>query len=122
MQQPKFWTYLLTDWNKKVLYAGCTNNLPARLIEHWVGEPGSFTTRYNAYYLVWCESTKYILNAIAQEKEIKDWTRVKKEELIKDQNPEWRFMNEAILGNWPPTREQIKEVKEMRGRNIRVEE
>jgi putative endonuclease len=108
---------MLTDWNKKVLYTGFTNNLPSRLIEHWIGKSGSFTKDYNAYYLVWCESTKYVLNAIGREKEIKDWTRIKKEELIEDQNPEWRFMNEDVLGNWPPSQDQIEEVKESRGHN-----
>src|SRR5690606_24417783 len=31
-------TYILTNWNKSVLYTGVTNNLPIRLVEHYIGK------------------------------------------------------------------------------------
>jgi putative endonuclease len=37
-----------------------------------------------------------------QEKEIKGWDRKKKEELINSFNPEWKFLNHELLGEWPP--------------------
>lgn len=112
MRRYRFWTYILTNWNKTVLYTGVTNDLAARLIEHWIGKEGSFTTRYKVYYLVWSEETKYILNAIDREKEIKDWIRSEKDELIKSINPAWLFWNSDVLDNWPPNAAQIEAIKE----------
>ena len=111
MRQYQFWTYMLTNWHKTVLYTGCTNNLPARHIEHRIEKEGSFTKRHGLYYLVWCQSTKYVLNAIHLEKEIKNWPRAKKDALIEEANPEWKFINFDVLGKWPPSEEQIEEVK-----------
>ena len=95
-----------------MLYTGCTNNLAIRLVEHWVGKEGCFTTRYHAHYLVWHESTKYVLNAIDREKGIKTLIREKKEALIAAANPGWTFLNEEVFGNWPPTVAQMAEVRE----------
>ena len=41
-------------------------------------------------------------DAIAREKEIKGWLRIKKDKLINDFNPEWKFLNVELLGEWPP--------------------
>lgn len=105
---PQFSTYILTNQNHTVLYTGFTNNLAFRLIEHWIGNERAFTTAYKTYYLVWHEETRYVLNAIALEKEIKTWMHFRKEALINSFNPGWRHLNEGILGNWPPTPEQIE--------------
>jgi len=63
--------------------------------------------------LVWYETSKYILNSINTEKEIKNWTRAKKIALINEFNPQWKFLNEDICGNWPPTEEQILMIRRM---------
>jgi len=105
-----FYTYILTNWERTVLYTGVTNNLAVRLIQHYMGSNNSFTSKYKVYYLVWYETSKYVLNAIAREKEIKELIRQKKNALITEFNPGWKFLNEEILGNWPPTRDQMNEV------------
>ena len=99
-----FWVYILTNWEKKTLYVGRTNNLIARLKEHYEnrGKPETFTGRYFCYYLIYHEWDKYALNSIAREKEIKSWSREKKVELINSFNPEWRFLNLDVCGEWPP--------------------
>jgi len=106
-----FSTYIQTNKHKTVLYTGVTNDLATRLIEHWIGKEGCFTTRYRVHFLIWSESTRYVLNAIAREKEIKKTSRYTKELLINQSNPEWEFWNKAIVGNWPPTIEQMEVVK-----------
>jgi putative endonuclease len=88
-----------------------------RLIGHYIGHEGSFSTHYKTEYLVWFEETRYVRNAIDREKEIKRFTRVQKEALISSMNPEWRFLNEEIVGNWPPSAEQMAAVKEKWARN-----
>jgi putative endonuclease len=40
---------------------------------------------------------QYINNAIEREKEIKKWSRIKKEKLINEFNPGWKILNSEIL-------------------------
>jgi putative endonuclease len=89
-----------------------TNNLAERIVGHYIGKAGGFSTNYQVLYLVWFEESKYVLNAIDREKEIKRFTRAQKEALIIEMNPEWRFLNEEVVGNWPPGEEQIVALKE----------
>jgi putative endonuclease len=99
--------YILTNYTKTVLYIGVTNNLEQRLIEHYLDSQhelsNKFTARYKAFYLVYHESFKYIKDAIAREKEIKKWRREKKDNLINTTNPDRIFLNEELLGEWPPS-------------------
>jgi putative endonuclease len=103
MRQYNFYTYILTNYTKKVLYTGVTNDLERRLYEHYFGidQKESFTSKYKCYYLVWFERHQYVNYAIEREKEIKGWLRNKKIELIESENPEWRFLNSDIM-EWPP--------------------
>ena len=101
-----FYTYILTNYNRKVLYTGVTSDLEGRLCEHYwglnnTGEKISFTTRYKCFYLVWYERHQYIQYAIEREKEIKGWIRSKKVKLIEEENPNWEFLNQTIM-DWPP--------------------
>jgi len=99
----KYFIYILTNYEKTVLYVGVTNSLERRLSEHFLnrGNNNSFTGKYYYFYLLYYESFKYINDAIAREKEIKGWSRKKKEKLINEENPDWEFLNSKILP-WPP--------------------
>lgn len=55
----------------------------------------SFTKKYKIKYLLFYEIFENIRAAISKEKEIKGWTRAKKEALINDFNPEWKFLNDV---------------------------
>ena len=68
-----FYNYILTNPRKSVFYTGVTKDLARRLIEHYIGTETSFTSRYSVNNLIWFETTKYILNAIHRENEIKDF-------------------------------------------------
>ena len=54
----------------------------------------SFTARYNVEFLIYYEHFSWIQLAIAREKEIKDWRRELKLNLITEFNPEMKFLNE----------------------------
>ncbi len=95
MKDHQYYVYILTNFKKTVLYTGVTNDLVRRLEEHRQGTD-SFTAKYNCYFLIYWEHHQYINNAIEREKEIKGWRRSKKETLINDFNPEWKFLNEEI--------------------------
>ena len=94
-----YFTYILTNKNKSVLYTGVTNNLKNRLFQHNEDAKGPkkhFAGKYNCVFLIYFERFQWIQHAIEREKEIKGWTRLKKTTLIKDFNPEWKFLNDEI--------------------------
>ena len=104
INQHHYFVYLLTNPEKTVLYTGVTNNLEQRLAEHYSnkGQKKTFAGKYYCYNLVYFEEFQYIYDAIAREKEIKGWSRIKKENLIKMKNPDWAFLNAQICICWPP--------------------
>ena len=99
-----YYIYIVTNPNKTTLYTGVTNNLPARIVEHWENrnQPETFAGRYFCYNLIYYEAFQYIQTAIAREKEIKKWRREKKDLLIDKTNPKRQFLNKELLGEWPP--------------------
>ena len=88
-----YYVYILTNWNNKVLYTGVTNNLERRLYEHRNELADGFTKRYHVHKLVYYDTTTDATAAIAREKQIKGWTRQKKNALIETLNPEWRDLS-----------------------------
>ena len=89
-----YYVYINTNKAKTVLYTGLTNNLKRRIYEHKNKlNPSSFSAKYNVYYLLYYEKFTWIQLAIAREKEIKGWLRIKKIDLIKTMNPELNFLN-----------------------------
>ena len=84
------WIYIMTNANNTVLYVGVTSNLTQRVRQHKAKELEGFTARYNITKVIYVEEYADIRNAIEREKQIKSWSRRKKEELIATQNPSWR--------------------------------
>ena len=91
-----YYVYMLTNWNNKVLYTGVTNNLRRLLYEHQTGAVEGFTKCYHTHKLVHFEITNDIHAAISREKEIKGWTRMKKNALVETENPKWEDLSEQI--------------------------
>lgn len=93
-----YYAYILTNKIKTVLYTGVTNNLKNRVYWHQHPEAigKSFTSKYKCFYLIYFEHFDDIETAIAREKQIKGWTRKKKETLITEFNSDWKFLNEEI--------------------------
>ncbi|MGV6829506.1 MAG: GIY-YIG nuclease family protein [Flavobacteriales bacterium] len=93
-----YFVYILTNKSKTVLYTGVTNNLKQRIYDHKNPLPFSkaFTKKYKCFYLLYYEHFFEINNAIAREKQIKGWSRKKKEILITEFNSDWHFLNEEI--------------------------
>jgi len=93
-----YFVYILTNYKRTVLYTGVTNNLKRRILEHQFDNNNwnSFTKRYKVFYLVYYETFYDILKAIDRETAMKKLSRKEKETLIKEFNPEWRFLNKEI--------------------------
>ena len=97
-QGVNYFVYILTNPNRTTLYVGMTNDLVRILWEHEqsAGNRKSFTGRYHCNRLVWYETHYTAQEAIDREKEIKKWSRDKKESLIHSHNPDWKFMNDMV--------------------------
>ena len=89
MNTNTFYVYILANQFNSVLYTGVTNNLERRIREHQSGLIEGFTQRYRVHKLVYYESCQDIKDAITREKQLKKWNRSKKEELIRQMNPDW---------------------------------
>jgi putative endonuclease len=85
----QYYVYLMTNRWKNVLYTGVTNSLEVRVAQHKNGVFGGFTKKYSCKYLVYFEIYEWIDQAIAREKQIKGWTRDKKNALVNSTNPAW---------------------------------
>ena len=96
MRDHNYFIYIVTNKNKTVLYLGVTNDLQRRVYEHENGLMSGFSKKYNCHFLIYYEHFQDINNAIYREKEIKKWRREKKEKLINEFNPDWRFLNNEI--------------------------
>lgn len=84
-----YYVYIMAS-RSRVLYTGVTNDLQRRISEHKQGRnPGGFTSRYRITRLVYFEEFTDIRDAIAREKQVKDWRRERRVELIELRNPTW---------------------------------
>ncbi len=88
-----YYVYILANWNNKVIYTGITNNLERRIYEHKNKLVDGFTKKYHVDKLVYFDNTTDVKSAIAREKQIKGWTRQKKNELIETINPKWEDLS-----------------------------
>ena len=77
-----YYVYILTNINNTVLYTGVTNDLIRRCHEHKNKLVKGFTEKYNVDKLVYYEVFDYIDLAIKREKQIKGFSRAKKDILI----------------------------------------
>ena len=93
-----YYVYILTNQNKTVLYIGVTNNLETRLHQHQNlnDVENHFTAKYKCFHLIYYEHFQEVEEAIKREKQLKGWTRKKKETLINTVNPDWKFLNDEI--------------------------
>lgn len=90
-----YYVYITTNPAKTVLYTGVTNNLERRILEHTSnkGNKKTFAGKYYCYKLIYFEYFEDMSPAIQREKEIKNMSRERKEELINRKNPKWSFIS-----------------------------
>jgi putative endonuclease len=93
------YVYILTNPTKTTLYVGVTSDLTRRLYEHssWRGDASKFSGKYQTDLLMYFEICPDATQAIAREKQLKGWTRRKKDALINAFNPTWETID---LDTW----------------------
>ena len=94
--------YILSSLSRS-LYTGVTNSIKRRVLAHKQGKGSIHTSKYHVNRLVHFETFRDVRNAIAREKEIKDWTREKRVQLIEAENLGWVDLAESWF-----TEDQLK--------------
>lgn len=82
-----FFVYMLSNKKRNVLYIGITSNLVKRIYEHKEELVEGFTSQYKVHDLMYYEVYEDPLTAISREKQLKKWSRKKKDNLIAKMNP-----------------------------------
>jgi putative endonuclease len=93
----KGYLYILASRRNGTLYVGVTSDLVKRIEEHRQKLVDGFTKKYGITTLVYFETFEDIRDAIIRERQIKEWKRTWKTELIQSVNPYWRDLYEDIL-------------------------
>ena len=88
-----YYVYIMTNISNNVLYIGVTNNLQRRVYEHKNKLVKSFSEKYNLCKLVYYEITNNSISAITREKQLKNWHREWKLDLIIAENPGFVDLN-----------------------------
>jgi len=92
----QYYVYILTNKSDKVIYIGVTNNLERRRFEHKNKLVEGFAKKYNLTKLVYYEITNDVRSTIGREKQLKNWHRDWKINLINQLNPEWKDLSECL--------------------------
>jgi putative endonuclease len=93
----RYFVYILTNYTRTTFYVGVTNSLRQRLFQHMNGFGSKFCQRYNLKYLVYFEEFSSVGDAIAREKQLKNWHRDWKINLIRSVNPGMKDLREELL-------------------------
>ena len=96
MEAKQYYVYVLTNRTNRVLYIGVTNNLERRIFEHKNKLVEGFTKKYNLDKLIYYEVTNDIQSALEREKQLKNWHRDWKINLIKSFNPTWNDLSNNL--------------------------
>ncbi len=92
-----YYVYIMTN-RSKTLYIGITSKLHVRVFQHKTKALKGFTSEYKIDRLIYWEQFKNVNAAIAREKQLKGWRRIKKIQLIVNMNPTWN----DLAADWYP--------------------
>ncbi len=112
------YVYIMSNKRRTTLYIGVTNDLERRVLEHKAGVGSQFTSKYLLNDLLYFEEFQNIRDAIVREKQLKNWHRKWKIDLIIELNPELKnlaadwFTVEEILGFREAFLEEKKDIIE----------
>ena len=89
--------YILASERNGTLYIGVTSDLVKRIWEHKSDFVEGFTKQHQVHTLVWYEVHENMESAITREKQLKEWKRQWKIELIEKINPYWNDLYPTIV-------------------------
>ncbi|MBN1664633.1 MAG: GIY-YIG nuclease family protein [Deltaproteobacteria bacterium] len=89
--------YIMASNLNGTLYIGMTSDLVKRVWEHKNDLVDGFAKRYCVHHLVWYEVHENMQSAIEREKNLKEWKRARKLELIEAVNPDWQDLYNTMI-------------------------
>ena len=89
----QYYTYILSNKKNGTLYIGMTNDLERRMFEHKHKLIEGFTKNYGLTRLIYFEQFQYVNDAIKREKQLKNWNRQWKIDMIEKDNKEWNDLS-----------------------------
>ena len=96
------YVYILSN-KSKTLYIGVTNDLQRRIYEHKHKLIDGFAKKYNLTSLVYIETFNNMQDAIHREKQLKNWHREWKINLIESINPDWKDLSKNFNSDPEPS-------------------
>ena len=90
MGDRRYFVYIMTSNSLSTMYIGVTNDLGRRVFEHRTGMGSEFASKYRVSRLVYVEEYENPTDAITREKQLKGWKRIRKNELVRAANPDWK--------------------------------
>jgi putative endonuclease len=111
------YVYFMANRYNTVLYIGVTKNLCRRVAEHKSKVNKGFTKKYNCDKLVYFEEYRLVSDAIAREKQLKNWKREWKDKLVLDVNTDWKDISEEIRVDEALLEEVKRNYEEIVGRS-----
>ncbi len=97
MEQRQYFVYILASRKNGTLYVGMTNNLIKRVFEHKNNLIDGFSKKYGIHNLVYYECFDDVRSAITREKQLKEWKRQWKLELIEKNNLNWHDLYDGLV-------------------------
>jgi len=91
-----FFTYIIASRRNGTLYTGSTDSLVKRVNEHRAHRRAGFSSKYDVSILVWFERHDTRHAAFVRERQIKEWKRAWKLELIEKSNPGWADLMDSF--------------------------
>jgi putative endonuclease len=95
----EYFVYILANKRNGTLYTGFTSDLLNRVSQHKNNLVDGFTKKYSVHKLVYFEQCDDYDAALQREKDIKEWKRKWKVELIEKVNPLWQDLYDETLSN-----------------------
>jgi len=91
-----YYVYILASGRHGTLYIDVTNNLRIRLEQHRNDRGSEFVKKYGVHRLVHVETFASPQQAIAREKQLKNWHRDWKIRLIEENNLDWSDLSDLL--------------------------
>ena len=95
MNSAAYYVYILAS-HRGTIYTGMTRDIAVRIDQHKSGHGGRFSSKYRTGTLVYCEVAEDLDAARERERQIKNWNRQKKINLIEVENPYRRDISATV--------------------------
>ena len=93
----EYYVYIMASDRNGTLYIGVTNDLRKRVYQHKNKVVKGFTEKYGVHKLVYYEYTNDVYSAVSREKQLKNWKRQWKLNLIESSNPYWIDLYDSLF-------------------------